>query len=175
MNNVMRLHVIYDGYYGGDVNEILLLPMDINGVLFEKLEEKTYDQAVNLGEIAGKHSQCYGDLRVDFIDLDILSIKQVTDLINESSFGEFESFFEGAEEDFSDNEDEYNEEKVKDVLHSYGVKTANWMIKTSAIESKFIEMLKEKYVQKFKAITVLENNYDKAIELLNENNIQSFE
>lgn len=175
MTKAMILNVTFYGNYGGDVNETLLLPLDINGVLFEELEEKTYDRAVYLGEIEGKHSEVYGDLQVDFIDLDELSIKQVTDLIKESSFGEFESFFEGQEESFLDYEDEYDEVKVKEVVQSYSVKLESWMIKTSAIHDQFIKTLEEKYVQNFKTINVLRDDYARVVKLLAENSIKHFD
>lgn len=175
MTKVMKLNVTYYGNYGGDVNETLLLPMDINGVLFEELKEKTYDRTVYLGEIEGKHSEVYGDLEVEFIDLDELSIKQVTDLIKESNFGEFESFFEGAEDDFSDDENEYDKEKAVDIFNSYNVIPKTYNISTSLIHDQFIKKLEEKYVQNFKTVTVLEEDYEKVNELLDSNNIKRFD
>jgi len=175
MTKAMELSVDYDGYYGGSVNEILLLPLDINGVLFEELEEKTYDRAVYLGEIEGKHSEVYGDLTVRFVDLDTLPVREVSELIKASDFGEFEGFFERIEGDFQDDEDEYNIEKVKELLNSYNVKLEKYMIKTSFVNYEFIEQLKEKYVQKFKNVTVLDDDYDLVVKLLNENNIKYFD
>ena len=168
MTKAMELRIDYDGYYGGSVNEFLLLPLDINGVLFEELEEKTYDRAVYLGEIEGKHSEVYGDLTVRFVDLDTLPVREVSDLINESDFGQFESFFEGAE-------DRCDEEIANKILNLYGIKPERYQIKTSLVHDKFIEQLKEKYVQKFKMVTVLDDDYDSVVKLLNENNIKYFD
>lgn len=172
---IMVLNVTFNGYYGGNVNEILILPLELNGVLFEELVEGTYTRVVYLGEIEGKHSECYGDLHVEFLDLDDLSVKEITNLISSSSFGEFESFFEGEEADFQENEEEYDEGKVEEILSSYGVEVVNWMIQTSAIHDKFIDILKEKHVQNLRTITVLETDYNSSIKLLVENNINIFE
>lgn len=171
----MELRIDYDGNYGGSVNEVLLLPLDINGVLFGELKEKKYDRAVYLGEIEGKHSEVYGDLTVRFVDLDTISLVQVTELIKASDFGEFEGFFERIEGDFQHDEDEYNIEKVKELLNSYNVKLEKYMIKTSFVNYEFIEQLKEKYVQKFKTVTVLDADYNSVVKLLNENNIKHFD
>lgn len=172
---VMKLRVYFEGYYGGYVNEFVLLPPDINGVFFEELKEKTYSDTVYLGEIAGKYSECYGDLDVSIIDLDELGIKEASDLVKKSDFGEFESYFEMIETDFEDDEDEYDLEKVKKSLKQYGVEHDGYMIKTSFVHDKFINQLKEKYAKKFKTITVLEEDYKKAINLLSGNNINHFE
>jgi len=178
MTKVMKLNVSYDGYYGGSVDETVILPMDINGVLFEELEEKTYSEAISLGEIAGKHSDEYGDLTVDFIDLDELSIKQVTDLINESYYGEFEVYFEGAEESLFEDSDEEDdktiEDKIDEIFKKYNVVRPRWGT-TNTIYGKFIEQLKDKYVKSFSDITVLEEDYDKASKLLKDNNIKTYE
>lgn len=167
MTKAMELRIDYDGNYGGSVNEVLLLPLDINGELFEELEEKRYDGEVYLGEIEGKHSEVYGDLTVRFVDLDTISLVQVAELIKESDFGQFESFFEGAE-------DRCDEEIANKILNLYGIKPERYQIKTSLVHDKFIEQMKEKYVQKFKLVTILDDDYDSAIKLLNENNIKYF-
>lgn len=172
---VMRLNVTYNGWYGGDVDETILLPLEVNGVLFEKLEKKTYDSVVWLGEIEGKHSECYGDLHVDFVDLSKLTTKAVSTLINKSDFSEFEVFFEEIEARFEEDEDEYDLDKVKEILGQYGVEYEEYMIKTSFVYHEFIEQLKEKYVEEFKTITVLEKDYETAVDLLKRHEIEMFE
>ena len=173
MTEVMKLNVNFYGNYGGDVDETVLLPVDINGVLFETLVEKVYEDAVYLGEIEGKHSECYGDLSVEFIDLNKLTLKQVTDLIEQSAFGEFESYFEGAEEEYED-EDEYNEGNVNEIIKSYDIQLSSWSIKTGLVHEKFIEQLKAKYVKKFKTITVLKEDYDNAMCVLHNSVIETY-
>lgn len=174
MNKIMRLHVSFDGSYSGSLYETLILPLEINGVLFNKLEEKTYRNEVSLGEIAGKHSDCYGDFQVEIIDLDTCNARQVSAFIKDSNFGEFESYFEGEEENFMYEED-YDENKVKELLNSYGiVEPHKWSILTSLVHDKFIEQLEAKYVKSFKEIVVLEEDYDIALALLDENNIKIF-
>jgi hypothetical protein len=173
MTKVMKLNVKFYGNYGGGVNETVLLPLDINGVLFKPLEDKVYEDEIYLGEIEGKHSECYGDLSVELVDLDKLTIKQVTDLIEQSDFGEFENYFEGTEEEYM-NEDDYNEEKVNQISKSYDIQPKRWSIKTGLIHENFIEQLKDKYVKKFKTITVLEENYDNAMSVLHNSEIETF-
>jgi hypothetical protein len=175
MTKAMKLNVTYNGYYGGNVDGVLLLPLEINGVLFEELIEKTYARKVYLGEIEGKHSECYGDLEVDFVDLDSLSVKEVTDLINESGIGDFEVFFEEVEGDFEEDEEEYNEEKVNKLLKSYSIEPTKYMIKTVRVHEKFLEALEAKYIQKYKSINVFEEDYSAAIQVLKENSIKHFE
>lgn len=172
---VMRLNVTYNGWYGGNVDKTILLPLDINGVLFEELEENTYDCVVWLGEIEGEHSECYGDLHVDFVDLDKLTPKAVSALINKSDFSEFEAFFEEMEIRFEKDEDEYDFDKVKEVLGQYGIEHEEYMIKTSFVHAEFIEQLKEQYVENFKTITVLEKDYEAAVDLLEQYEIEVFE
>jgi hypothetical protein len=173
MTKVMKLNVKFYGNYGGGVNETVLLPLDINGVLFKPLEDKVYEDEIYLGEIEGKHSECYGDLSVELVDLDKLTIKQVTDLIEQSAFGEFETYFEGTEEDYMD-EDDYNEEKVNQISKSYAIQPKRWSIKTGLIHENFIKQIKDKYVKKFKTITVLEENYDNAMSVLHNSEIETF-
>lgn len=176
MTEVMVLNVVYDGYYGASVDETVILPTEINGVLFESLQEKDYKSAVYLGEIEGKHSECYGDLSVEFVNLDDLSIRQVTNLIEKSNIGEFESYFEGQEETFQyDYEEEYDEEKVNSVMKLFNTEPKKWSIKTELVHSKFIDQLKNKYIKSFKTISLLENDYDNAMSVLHNSEIETFE
>lgn len=169
----MKLNVTFDNYYGGSVDEDLLLPLDINGVLFERIEEGVDRDAVYLGEIAGKHSECYGDLEVEIIDLNKLTLKEVTNLINRSDLGEFETFLEELENSIREK-DKYDEDEVKSIFKSYGVEYRLYM-QTFAIYDKFIDSLKDEWVQNFRNITILEKEYDKVIELLKDNGVEYFQ
>lgn len=179
MTKVMKLHTFFDGYYGGHVDEYVLLPVEINGVLFSKLEEGNYSDAVYLGEIAGKHSECYGDLVVSFVNLGGLSVKGATDLVEGSDFSEFEPYFEQMESDFRDemeNEGKYDERKIRDILKRFDVSEDNYIFSyTDGIHKKFIEKLREKYSQSFKSITVLDEDYQKAIDILKDCSIELFD
>jgi len=174
---VMKLNVMYKGYYGGDVDEYVLLPVDINGVLFEKLEEGHYEEAVYLGEIEGKHSEVYGDLIVEIIDMDKYDIKTATGLIEGSYVGEFECYFEGSEEryrEYLEDEDESYNDKIKSVVDKYNLELSSYSIVTVLVYDKFIEELKNKYVESFKTITVLEKDYDDALSMLHNFGIETY-
>lgn len=181
MTKALVLNVTYSARYGQDVDETMLLPLDVNGVLFNKLDtDVTLYDVVSLGEIEGKHSECFGDLTVNVVDLDKLNSKESADLINISYFGEFESFFEEIESEFIMELDEESEEgknakdAINQLLDKYEIDKNSYGITTSKIHDKFIEILKEKYTTKFQRITVSENDYKKAIELLKSNGVDIF-
>lgn len=174
---VLKLHVGYDGYYGGSVDEYVLLPLEVNGELFEELSVGHHERVVYLGEIEGKHSEVYGDLEVESIDLDDLDIKTVTGLINNSNDGEFECYFKGIENDYREylecEEIDY-EDKIKSIVDKYNLELSSWSIVSIKVHEKFIEELKQKYVAKFKTITVLEKDYDESLSILHNSNIETY-
>lgn len=172
---VMKFHVTFDGYYGGTIDEYVLLPTDINGVLFEEYKSGEYDEAVYLGEIEGKHSECYGDLEVSLIDLDQMTLKDVTDLINNSDFDTLEMFFEGEETDYRDEYEGVYSENTKSIMQKYGIGEDDYIYSiTQGVHYKFIVELKKKYIKKFKSITVLEEDYEKASRVLQSEGIKTF-
>lgn len=172
---VMKFHVAFDGYYGGNVDEYVLLPFDINGVLFEELSVGEYDDAIYLGEIAGKHSECYGDLEISVLDLEKLSLKEISDILNSSSFGEFEVFFEGVETDYREEYEEEYDKNVKNIMKKYDVSESDYIYSvTEGVYCKFIEELKNKYVKSFKNIIVLEEDYEKVMDILKNKGIKTF-
>ncbi|WP_368900754.1 hypothetical protein [Oceanobacillus oncorhynchi] len=170
---VMKWNVQYEGNYGGSVDEIVLLPQHINGMLFEEYEEGIYKDEISLGEIEGKHSDVSGDLEVEFLELDKLSIKDAADLIGESDTSYFEGLFDRITAEYEEDED-YDEEKVTKLLSHYDIEEFTWRT-FDQIHDKFISKLKEKYVHEFKSITVLERNYDRAVDLLEGAEIQTFD
>lgn len=183
MNKVLKLHVTYSGNYGGDVNEIVIIPEELNGVLFDKLPINTIlEKRIDLGEIEGKHSQCYGDLEIELIDLDELNLKEVSDLIGLSYFGEFEVFFEDSESAFKeerddeedDEEREFKKDVLNKVLNKYNVDPEGYGILTGKVHEEFINNLKKKYLVKFKNITIKEKDYQKVLEILKTNEIEIF-
>lgn len=174
---VLKLHVGYDGHYGGSVDEYVLLPLEVNGVLFEELSVGNHEREVYLGEIEGKHSEVYGDLEVEIIDLNDLDIKTANCLINNSSDGEFECYFEGIESEYREHleskEIDY-EDKIKPVVDKYNLELSSWSIVSVKVHEKFIEELKRNYVTKFKTITILEKDYNEAIGILHNSGIESY-
>ena len=115
MTKVLKLNVTYWGNYGGDIDETMILPLDINGLVFCELEQGTHRDAIVLGEIEGKHSDVDGDLSVSIVDLDELTLKDVSDLIESSGFDTFEGFFYEQEECLEEDEDEYDAEAANKV------------------------------------------------------------
>lgn len=64
MTKALQLTVTYYSRYASDVEEVLLLPLEANGLIIKNLEVGVMENEVYLGEIEGKHSVCYGDLHV---------------------------------------------------------------------------------------------------------------
>lgn len=171
---LLKLNTSYYGRYGGDVDEFVLLPLDANGVLFEKLEPGTIlEDEVYLGEIEGKHSECFGDLQVTIVNLDELNLKQIIELIKTSDFSYFENYFEEKEYDWI-SEDENNEKQkaIDELLKRYDSKDS--YIKTRSIHNKLIEQLKNEYVESFEDISIKKSDYKKAVEILKANGIEVF-
>lgn len=144
----------------------------------KKLSEGEYDREVYLGEIEGKHSEAYGDLEVEFVNLNDLSPLEVSNLINGSYVGEFECYLEGIEDDFSQEEDEdnssYDEDLIKNVLNEYNIEFDSYGIKSIKVYDVFIERLKLEYIKPFKTITVEESDYDVAVTVLENKGIKSY-
>lgn len=169
MTKVLKLNVVYEGRYGGDVDETMLLPVDVNGVIFKELKDgEVLEDEISLGEIEGKHSECFGDLYVDIVDLDNLNIEEVSRLVSSSNYDELEGFFEEAEANTNPHDEE-----VVSLLDKYEVDN-NAYILTREIHDNFIESLKENYVTNFNSIKVKEKDYEKVVELLKSNGIEFF-
>ena len=173
MTKVLVLEVDYYGYYGGNLEEITLYPIEANGILFEKLKDGLYDSAVSLGEFEGKHSECYADLTVTTVDLEECKkekgIKTLSDLINKSKFGYIERFFEGSLEEM----EEHDVDKSIELQKTFGIKAGSYP-EFYGIYKKFIADLKKKYTESFKNITVTNDDYQSAVKLLEDNNIELF-
>lgn len=167
---VLKLRVQFDGYYGGNVDETMLLPLDVNGVLFEELEDGEYDKAVYLGEIAGKHSECYGDLSVETIDLDTLSVKDVVELIEKADMSEFEMCFESMVSDFAEDEDSYDEEKVEELFKKYDVED-DW-VALENIYHIFIGELRNKYDKELVTVTILKSDLERVEQLMKDGGVE---
>ena len=174
---VLKLHAKYDGWYGGSVDEYILLPIDINGILFEELEVGNYNREVYLGEIEGKHSEVHGDLEVEILNLDDCDILYVSELIKGSNFNDFQCYFEGKEEDWREQLDcdevDY-EESITLILNKYKVEYKEYCNFTDFVHSNFIEELKSKYVANFKTITVHADDYDNAMSILHNSGMETY-
>lgn len=176
MTKALQLTVTYYSRYGSDVEEVLLLPLEANGLIIKNLEVGVMEDEVYLGEIEGKHSECYGDLHVEIVDLDELNVKDAAELLKASDVSSFEMYLEGEEMSFKEyldnleDEDERNElnKKRQALLDKYEI-TDTYML-TSNISSKFVRNLSENYV--VKEINVSGDDYDAAVKLLQENGIE---
>lgn len=176
MTKALQLTVTYYSRYASDVEAVLLLPLEANGLIIKNLEVGVMENEVYLGEIEGKHSVCYGDLHVEIIDLDELNAKAAAELLTASDVSSFEMYLEGEEMSFQEyldnleDEDERNElnKKRQALLDKYEV-TDTYML-TGNISSKFVKSLSEIYA--VKEINVNGDDYDVAVKLLQENGIE---
>lgn len=175
---VLELRVTWDGYYGSSVNEYMILPLEWNDKVIEKLDVGTYDREVYLGEIAGKHSMVYGDLEVSIVNLAELSYTELINYLEGSSVSEFEAYFEHQEEIV----EEYDEEELEEFnnnkqqfYETIGIKYCDkWYIESTEISELFVEKLINKYKVNTESIIVKAEDYTKAIDLLFENNIETY-
>lgn len=173
---VLKLSVDYDGYYGGSIHEYCLLPIEWNGLYTHELSCGTEGDAIYLGEIEGKHSEVYGDLTVEIVDLSKLNKHQLSELIKGSDTGNFEGTFEGWEEDF-DYEDEEEALKLKraEFKKINNIKfESGWSIKSVAVSENLIAKLSNQ-LEEFVEITIKASDMDKAVQLLQNNGIEVFE
>ena len=74
---LVKLITYYDGYYGGEYYEEIILSKEF----IEKYNIQEKEDEVDLGEIEGKHSCCFGDLIIE-------PIENNTDINIEESDGE---------------------------------------------------------------------------------------
>lgn len=175
---VLKLSVDYDGYYGGSIHEYCLLPIDWNGLYTHELSCGTEGDAIYLGEIEGKHSEVYGDLTVEVVDLSKLNKRQLSELIKGSSVGEFEGTFEGWEEDF-DYEIEEEEEEARKLKQSEfeklnGIKfKSKYEIKSVTISENLISKLSGQ-LEEFAEITIKASDLHKATIILQDYEIETF-
>lgn len=171
---VLKLSVDYDGYYGGSIHEYCLLPIEWNGLYVEKLDYGTHSDAIGLGEIEGKHSDVYGDLKVELVDLSKLNTKELSELVKGSSVDEFERTFEGWESDLYYDENETNKLKQAKFEKLNGIEfKSDWSIKSAEISENLIAKLSGQ-LEDFTEIVVKASDVDGAILLLQDNGIMVF-
>lgn len=182
---VLKLSVEFDGRYGYK-NEFVLMPVESNGVIFGFLQEnEVLKEKVDLGELEGKHSECYGDLTVETIDLSLLNPKELETLVENSYFGDFEVFFEQIEFQFKEyveelkglEEEEFYqiESEEKALYDNLGIVKPNSSVKSSYIYDAFMVQVKSFMQDKKTAqITIFASDLEKAKALLLDNRIELF-
>lgn len=180
MNKAIKLHVGYNGYYGGNVDEYCILPIEWNGLYMESLEEGFYESEISLGEIEGKHSECYGDLTISVINLDELSYIQRTNLIEGSDTSQLIGYFEGKEESYIGDVEYMEEEDIEDIKNKQSalekkldVKPNEYSVLSELVSENFVYELK-KNMLKIVPIYVLDNDHEKSLQILKNNEIKTF-
>lgn len=168
----------FNGYYAS-AKERVVLPIEAaEKNIYGELKEGIYKDAVDFGELEGKHSECYGDLVIKYVDTDEMNQTEIMELVNGLDEANYiESFLERNgiewwEENVSGDEQKQAiaNKKTDDFTKSVGVKDGY----IYHVPGKFLETLKEKYVISTKEIIVKETDYDKAINLLKEKGIELF-
>ena len=182
---VLKLSVEFEGRYATKEGHVLM-PVDSNGVIFGYLQEnRLIEKSVDLGELEGKHSECYGDLKVETIDLTQLSPLEAQMLVENSDFGTFEIFFEHIESDFKEYVQELKEEEYEEIYEieaeenqlydNLGIVKPDYGIKSHIVYKSFMKQLEEFMKDKKTAeITVLASDLTKAQALLLDNGIKLF-
>ena len=181
MMKVLKYQVDFESFYGLDVHEYCLMPVEfIESYSCKEEFGVTYDDAVYLGEIAGKHSECYGDLIITVVDLNELNVKAANELINNQSAEEFECYFEGVLEELDEmiEDEEITQETIeknrKTLIEKYNVIDKGWGISGEMINESFIKFLKQKYQVELSTITIKQEDHGKVAELLKENGIKYY-
>lgn len=176
---VLKLKVDYEGYYGGSVHDYIILPKEWNGLFVEEIT-KDSNKEVYLGEIEGKHSEVYGDITIELIDLEKLSFMEKSNLINGSDFSNFESFIENEEGNFEETISQNILKKRKEIyslLSKYDYDKYDWS-DTGKINTQFkkylINIFDLNNEKEIKNINVAAEDLQKAIEVLKNNNIEMY-
>ena len=113
----LKIEVNYDGRYAS-ANSHCLFPLEANGVIFPFIKEFE-SEVVSLGELEGKHSDCYGDISTTIVDLSLLSSEELQELIENSDLKDFISYFEIASDDWYEYLDELktgDSKELKEIL-----------------------------------------------------------
>lgn len=181
---LLKYRVDFENWYGADVHDYCLMPVEFMGSYSPKEElGVTIEEVIDLGEIAGKHSECYGDLTITVIDLDELNQKAINELIEGSNKCNFDCYFDTItdrlEEILDEGEDnELTVESVelnrKKLIDKYNVTDKGWGINGDIVCEAFIKYLKQKYVTELSVITIKQEDRSKAVELLQQNGIEYY-
>lgn len=170
MTKVLKLEAIYNGAYA-QLHEYMIVPAEASGILFEKLPiDEIVEDAIDLDELEGKHSQCYGDLLVTEIETDELDPIELKEFIENQNVGYFEIFSETIESKFADKED-FDKEKVENLLKEYDIDKS--YIHTISISKNLCKMLKEKQ-PKLTALNIETAELEKAMKVLEEAGVKVY-
>lgn len=178
---VIKYSVDYYGYYGGSIHEYCLLPIESAGVYID-YEEGTHEGVVYLGEIEGKHSEVYGDLTVEVIDLSTLNQLEINTLIKGSDISNFESFFESAEESFSEFVEEIECEGLKEEIGirqralelAYELEFSSWSIKMGLLSESFVVELLKARASQLVNFSIKKEDEEKFIQVMNDYELEFF-
>lgn len=183
----LKLRTTYYGRYN-DLEATVLMPIEANGSVFGFIPlDETQERVVSLGELEGKHSQCYGDLTAEIIDISTMNPVHLKNLYQESDFSSFESYFEQMEgqieeyleeiKDSEDDQEEYNQikQEQKAVYEMLGIDEEKAYFKSREVFDAFDEKIKE-YVEKVKTVTVdvMASDYEAIKELLEKNGFKIY-
>lgn len=184
---ILKFHQNYEGYYAKGFESYTIYPKEADGLIFKDIEEG--EEVVPLGEVEGKHSDCYGDLTISEIDTEDLSVEELEDLVENSDLSDFESLFESNTYDFTEwmesleGTAELSEiiQKRKEMYDYLGIdldpKKLDWR-EIWKVNEAFIVKLKEKIAaEKSKlpqviSINVNAQDKEEAIKILKENGIE---
>lgn len=165
---VLKLEVKYDGNYAQEEG-YMILPTEINGTLFEKQPlNETLVEVVDLGELEGKHSECFGDLEIVVIETDELNTIELQDLVENSNTSLFGPYLEVLEDNFVI--DEENKVETEQILEKYGLECDSFL-KSVTIHHYLIQEL-SKELKRTSLLGILEDDLEKAVKLLKENGIE---
>lgn len=160
MTKALKIEAVYDGMYISE-SEYIVIPKDINGVLFPKLEVgETVEDEVWMGELEGKHSECYGDLIVTEIDLGELTKFELNDLFKHSNPSRLLDYF--TDHEFLDSNNSSESEAYSRIVEKYGLQDVKFN-KVEVVANSFKYEVEPSRVLEIK---ILEDDYNKVIEML---------
>lgn len=160
MTKALKIEAVYDGMYASE-SEYIVIPKDINGVLFPKLEVgETVEDEVWMGELEGKHSECYGDLIVTEIDLGELTKFELNDLFKNSNPSRLLDYF--TDHEFLGSNNSSESEDYSRIVEKYGLQDVKFN-KVEVVANYFKCDVEPSRVLEIK---ILEDDYDKVIEML---------
>ena len=183
---ILKFHQIYNGRYA-ESESYTIYPKEAEGSIFKDI--KGGEGLIFLGELEGKHSECYGNLTISEIDTEDLSIEELEDLVENSDLDDFEGLFEESNYEFTEwvktleGTDELSEiilkrKEMRDFLKiDLDPEKFDWR-EIGNVNEAFIVKLKEKIAaEKSKlpqviSIKLNEQDKEKALKVLNENGIE---
>lgn len=167
MTKALKIEAVFDGVYASE-SQYVIVPKDINGVLFPKLEiGETVEEEVWMGELEGKHSECYGDLTVTEVDLGKLSKFELNDLFESSNPSYLLDYFTDHEILAShENPGSPDDKAYSEIVEKYGLQDCKFG-KVKVVINCFKSLVESTMGRsKVREIKILEEDYEKVIEML---------